>query len=126
PHIRWDTANFHVSAVPPIPDPGNLNTGPLTMDVTLVELGVTVATPFDTTLRTAEAYFHDRLGHDLPLIFSSLFSNLMVFEDPGSTDLLVTDGAGRQTRRRSDSSLVPAIPFSISDPASPLAPLFAP
>jgi hypothetical protein len=125
PYIRWESMNVHFSPVPPIPDVDLYDTGPITMDVALADLGLTLATPFDTTLRAAEAYFHETLSHNLPYV-SSLFSQILVVEDPGSTDLLVTDSAGRQTGRQADGTLVTAIPFSIYDAAAPLVLVFAP
>lgn len=125
PHIRWETANFHFSPAPPAPDLDLYNTGPLTMDVSLADLGLTLATPFETTVRTAEAYFHTLLSHNLRDI-SPLFSQLLVIEDPGETDLLTTDNSGRQTGRRADGALVSGIPFSIYAPNVPLVLVFAP
>jgi probable HAF family extracellular repeat protein len=127
PHVTWYTDNLHASPVPPIPDifPFNYNTGPLPLDVPLSGLGDTLATPLDTTLRDAEAYFHETLSHQLPYISWAL-NSLLVIQDPGSTDLLVTDSFGQQTGRQADGTIMSQIPFSVYLPNEPVVLVFAP
>lgn len=124
PYITWHTDQFHFSPVPPIPDLGIFNFGPYTRDVTLQTLGLTLATPLDTTIRTAEAYFHTLLSQQL--LVTQFLHTLFVIQDPGSTDLLVTGPSGQQTGQRVDGTIVSQIPFSAYLPEEPVVLVFSP
>lgn len=127
PYVHWHTDRFHFEVSFPHPDipPFVIDFGPFTMDVPLSRMGLTLAAPFDTTLRAAEAYIHRALSQQLPYI-STLLGTLLIVQDPGSTDLLVTDPAGRQTGRRADGAVVSGIPFSAYLAAGPAVLVFAP
>jgi hypothetical protein len=129
PHITWHTDRFHARArgVPPLPDsfPFAYDFGPFTIDVSLAQLGLTLATSLETTVRVSEQYFHDDLSKHLPYV-SWVLDTLLVLNDPGSTELLVTDSEGRRTGQQADGTFVSEIPFSAYLPDAPLVLVFAP
>jgi Domain of unknown function (DUF4214) len=124
--INWFTPGFEefwaTSFGVPTPKPLG-NTGPLGFQTKLDELGLKAAgTSFDTIIRTAESYIHQKLSD---LLFKDLITEFSIV-DPGQTDLLITDQNGNQTGKLSDGTIVQQIPGSAYFPDYPLIVIAAP
>lgn len=119
--VEWFTSGFQASAVEPIALP-LFNTGPLYFTYDLASNGLDSAgDSWETILRQAEADIHVQLSEQL---FGD-YSNLLVWEDPGNTELLITSLGGGQVGL-TESGVAQNIPGSAYFSSVPLALVAAP
>jgi len=124
-NIHWHTSGFEVNAgsIVGLPIPVPLGTyGPFDFDVNVSALGLSVDTDFETIVRTVEPYIHDQLSQQ---IFEP-FTQILVIEDPGSTQLLVTAQSGQTVGMAAGGEIVQNIPGSAYFSSGPLALVVAP
>jgi hypothetical protein len=124
-NIHWHTSGFEVNAgsIFGIPIPVPLGTyGPFDFDVNVSTLGLSIDTDFETVVRTAEPYIHEQLSQQ---IFEP-FTQILVIEDPGDTQLLVTGPSGQNVGMTEVGEVIQDIPGSAYFSAVPLALVVAP
>jgi len=109
--VFWTTPGFDVFFGSPGSSTFVNNTGSILKNYRLSEMGLSTSDSLEHILREAEAYIHTELSKEL-------FGNFLVFEDPGTTELLITDPNGRQFGRAS-GTVIDDIP-GYYDPSGPL------
>jgi hypothetical protein len=124
-NLHWHTDGFEVRAGSafglPLPIP--LGTwGPYDFDVNVATLGLTTNSDFETIVRSAEPYIHVQLSQQL----FTPFTQVLVMEDPGKTDLLVTSPLGMRVGKINTGEILQEIPGSAYFASVPLVALVAP
>jgi hypothetical protein len=124
-NVHWHTDGFEVRAgsVLGAPLPIPLGTwGPYDFDVNVATLGLTTDSDFETIVRSAEPYIHEQLSRQ---IFEP-FTQVLVMEDPGQTDLLVTAPSGKQVGKTDTGAILQDVPGSAYFASVPLVAVVAP